>query len=77
VVDWLSGWPEQCVAAQAADLGQKLGASEVARLGLGGFWGLGLAMCRAAWRALEAPWVREIELRDPDGNRLRVGTPAT
>lgn len=23
----------------------------------------------------EAPWAREIELRDPDGNRLRVGTP--
>ncbi|MFI9630459.1 glyoxalase superfamily protein [Streptomyces sp. NPDC052042] len=23
-----------------------------------------------------APWAREIELRDPDGNRLRVGTPA-
>lgn len=22
-----------------------------------------------------APWAREIELRDPDGNRLRVGTP--
>jgi catechol 2,3-dioxygenase-like lactoylglutathione lyase family enzyme len=22
-----------------------------------------------------APWGREIELRDPDGNRLRVGTP--
>lgn len=21
------------------------------------------------------PWAREIELRDPDGNRLRVGTP--
>jgi catechol 2,3-dioxygenase-like lactoylglutathione lyase family enzyme len=24
----------------------------------------------------EPPWAREIELRDPDGNRLRVGTPA-
>ena len=24
----------------------------------------------------DAPWAREIELRDPDGNRLRVGTPA-
>jgi catechol 2,3-dioxygenase-like lactoylglutathione lyase family enzyme len=24
----------------------------------------------------EAPWAREVELRDPDGNRLRVGTPA-
>jgi catechol 2,3-dioxygenase-like lactoylglutathione lyase family enzyme len=24
----------------------------------------------------EAPWAREIELRDPDGNRLRIGTPA-
>ncbi|RZE14363.1 glyoxalase superfamily protein [Streptomyces albidoflavus] len=23
----------------------------------------------------EAPWAREIELRDPDGNRLRIGTP--
>ncbi|GAA2863576.1 glyoxalase superfamily protein [Streptosporangium fragile] len=23
----------------------------------------------------DAPWAREIELRDPDGNRLRVGTP--
>lgn len=23
----------------------------------------------------EAPWAREIELRDPDGNRVRVGTP--
>ena len=23
----------------------------------------------------EAPWAREVELRDPDGNRLRVGTP--
>lgn len=23
----------------------------------------------------EAPWARETELRDPDGNRLRVGTP--
>lgn len=23
----------------------------------------------------EAPWAREIELRDPDGNRLRVGAP--
>ena len=21
------------------------------------------------------PWAREIELRDPDGNRLRIGTP--
>lgn len=27
-------------------------------------------------RAEETPWGREIELRDPDGNRLRVGTPA-
>jgi catechol 2,3-dioxygenase-like lactoylglutathione lyase family enzyme len=25
--------------------------------------------------AEEAPWAREIELRDPDGNRLRIGTP--
>ncbi|MFW5420296.1 VOC family protein [Nocardiopsis sp. CNT-189] len=24
-------------------------------------------------RAEEAPWGRELELRDPDGNRLRVG----
>ncbi|MEV8552185.1 glyoxalase superfamily protein [Streptomyces glaucescens] len=23
----------------------------------------------------EQPWGREVELRDPDGNRLRVGTP--
>jgi len=23
----------------------------------------------------EAPWAREIELRDPDANRLRIGTP--
>ncbi|WP_327141196.1 glyoxalase superfamily protein [Nocardia sp. NBC_01327] len=23
----------------------------------------------------EAPWGREIELRDPDSNRLRIGTP--
>ncbi|GAA1469362.1 glyoxalase superfamily protein [Nocardiopsis exhalans] len=22
----------------------------------------------------EAPWAREIELQDPDGNRLRIGT---
>ncbi|MEU9861044.1 glyoxalase superfamily protein [Streptomyces sp. NPDC047971] len=28
-------------------------------------------------RVEEAPWAREIELRDPDGNRLRVGTPRT
>ncbi|MGW7052322.1 glyoxalase superfamily protein [Streptomyces sp. NPDC054887] len=26
-------------------------------------------------RAKDAPWAREIELRDPDGNRLRIGTP--
>ncbi|MEE1808504.1 glyoxalase superfamily protein [Streptomyces sp. BE133] len=25
--------------------------------------------------AKDAPWAREIELRDPDGDRLRVGTP--
>ena len=25
----------------------------------------------------QAPWAREIELRDPDGNRLRIGTPST
>lgn len=24
----------------------------------------------------EVPWAREIELQDPDGNRLRVGTPS-
>ncbi|WP_028811332.1 glyoxalase superfamily protein [Streptomyces flavidovirens] len=24
----------------------------------------------------ELPWAREVELRDPDDNRLRVGTPA-
>ena len=23
----------------------------------------------------EDPWAREIEIRDPDGNRLRVATP--
>jgi catechol 2,3-dioxygenase-like lactoylglutathione lyase family enzyme len=23
----------------------------------------------------DAPWAREIELQDPDGNRLRIGTP--
>ncbi|GAA2236265.1 hypothetical protein GCM10010104_33890 [Streptomyces indiaensis] len=23
----------------------------------------------------DAPWARKIELRDPDGNRLRIGTP--
>lgn len=23
----------------------------------------------------DAPWAREVELRDPDGNRLRIGTP--
>ncbi|MFF4989272.1 glyoxalase superfamily protein [Streptosporangium saharense] len=27
-------------------------------------------------RVEDAPWAREIELVDPDGNRLRVGTPA-
>lgn len=25
----------------------------------------------------DAPWAREIELRDPDGNRIRVGTPTS
>jgi catechol 2,3-dioxygenase-like lactoylglutathione lyase family enzyme len=25
----------------------------------------------------DVPWGRELELRDPDGNRLRVGTPPT
>jgi len=24
----------------------------------------------------DEPWAREIELRDPDGNRLRIGTPS-
>lgn len=24
----------------------------------------------------DAPWAQEIELRDPDGNRLRIGTPS-
>ncbi|GAA2686158.1 MULTISPECIES: glyoxalase superfamily protein [Actinosynnema] len=24
-----------------------------------------------------APWGREVELRDPDGNRLRVGSPSS
>jgi len=23
----------------------------------------------------DEPWAREIQLRDPDGNRLRIGTP--
>ncbi|MEV4864777.1 glyoxalase superfamily protein [Streptomyces ossamyceticus] len=26
-------------------------------------------------RVEQAPWAREIALRDPDGNRLRIGTP--
>ncbi|MEU9577542.1 MULTISPECIES: glyoxalase superfamily protein [Streptomyces] len=26
-------------------------------------------------RPEDLPWAREIELRDPDGNRLRIGTP--
>ncbi|MFD5654971.1 glyoxalase superfamily protein [Streptomyces sp. NPDC127039] len=26
-------------------------------------------------RVEEAPWARETELHDPDGNRLRIGTP--
>jgi hypothetical protein len=25
----------------------------------------------------QAPWAREVELRDLDGNRLRVGTPTS
>jgi len=25
--------------------------------------------------AHDAPWARGIELRDPDGNRLRIGSP--
>jgi catechol 2,3-dioxygenase-like lactoylglutathione lyase family enzyme len=25
----------------------------------------------------QAPWAREVELRDPDGNRLRIGTPTS
>lgn len=24
----------------------------------------------------DAPWAREVEVRDPDGNRLRIGTPS-
>ena len=24
----------------------------------------------------QAPWAREVELTDPDGNRLRIGTPS-
>ncbi|WP_251091460.1 glyoxalase superfamily protein [Streptomyces sp. Caat 7-52] len=28
-------------------------------------------------RVADAPWAREIELRDLDGNRLRIGTPVT
>lgn len=27
-------------------------------------------------QAKDAPWAREVELRDPDGNRLRIGTSA-
>ncbi|MFE9454451.1 glyoxalase superfamily protein [Streptomyces sp. NPDC006739] len=27
-------------------------------------------------RARDLPWAREVELRDPDGNRLRIGTPS-
>lgn len=26
-------------------------------------------------QAKDAPWAREIELRDPDGNRVRIGRP--
>lgn len=26
--------------------------------------------------ARDQPWAREVELRDPDGNRVRVGTPS-
>lgn len=28
-----------------------------------------------AVRVADVPWGREVELRDPDGNRLRIGTP--
>jgi hypothetical protein len=28
-----------------------------------------------AVQAKDAPWAREIELRDPDGNRVRIGRP--
>ncbi|MFI6522275.1 glyoxalase superfamily protein [Spirillospora sp. NPDC050679] len=28
-------------------------------------------------QAVDAPWAREVELRDPDGNRLRIGTPTS
>ncbi|MFJ4868650.1 glyoxalase superfamily protein [Streptomyces sp. NPDC088757] len=27
-------------------------------------------------RVEEASWAREVELRDPDGNRIRIGTPS-
>lgn len=29
-----------------------------------------------AVRVEQAPWAREVELTDPDGNRLRIGTPS-
>jgi hypothetical protein len=28
-----------------------------------------------AWSPHDQPWAREIEVRDPDGNRLRIDTP--
>jgi catechol 2,3-dioxygenase-like lactoylglutathione lyase family enzyme len=31
--------------------------------------------CEFGVQAEDAPWAREIELCDPDGNRLRIGTP--
>jgi catechol 2,3-dioxygenase-like lactoylglutathione lyase family enzyme len=31
--------------------------------------------CEFGVQVKDAPWAREIELRDPDGNRLRIGTP--
>jgi catechol 2,3-dioxygenase-like lactoylglutathione lyase family enzyme len=31
--------------------------------------------CEFGVQVRDAPWAREIELRDPDGNRLRIGMP--
>ena len=28
-------------------------------------------------QVIEQPWAREVHLTDPDGNRLRIGTPTT
>jgi len=30
-----------------------------------------------ASEVIEQPWAREVHLTDPDGNRLRIGTPRT